>query len=341
MKTRKLGFLLAAAQLTLVSAAANGQFIQWRVSVKFILDVNGNRAPAMRPDGTVNFFVTDQDVRNEINASNAILANWGNGYNFQLVEIIDVAGASQWFGVDARNGTNKAALEAAAKADTATYAFRTNAINVYINGDDDSGVCSLPGGGRIILLGQGSYATIFMHEIGHFFNLCHTQGCACGTCTEAPAACMSGAVDDDLSDTLLDRQCWTRDQVAQNNFGNIYSMITAAQQVAVDFTWQNVMSYHTVDPQRLTFQQIDKAIHASNGARIDVASGASRFVFTQGDDALDGLTAANALRTILGGVVRAGPDDQLWITTGLYPENLFINEPIILRARAGPVTIGN
>lgn len=340
-RQRTQSIILIPAFLFLLASMADAQYIRWRVSVKFILDVNGNRAPATDGAGNPNFFVTDQSVRDEIDICNDILTTWGEGYQLELTEIVNVANRSQWFAVDARNGTNKSNLEDAAEADPVGYALRNDAINIYINGDDDSGVCSLPGSGdRIILLGQGSYATIFIHEIGHFFNLCHTQGCPCANCDEAPTQCMTGAVADDIGDTLLDRACWTRDQIAQNNFSNVYSMLTAAQQTAVDFTWQNVMSYHVINPQRFTWQQMDKAIHASNSARAAVADGQSRFVFWQGNDALDGLTAARALRTIQGGVLRAGAGDQLWITTGLYPENIIINESVMLRARGGPVTIG-
>ena len=325
----------------LLTTPASAQYIQWRVSVKFILDINGNRAPATDGAGNPNFFVTDQDVLDEIDACNDILALWGEGYQLQLTEIVNVANRSQWFGVDARNATNKSNLENAAEADPAGYALRNNAINIYINGDDDSGVCSFPDSGdRIMLFGQGSYTTIFLHEIGHFFNLCHTQGCPCGGCGEAPPQCMSGAIADDIGDTLLDRACWTRDQISQNNFGNVYGMLNTGQQIAVDFTWLNIMSYHN-NPDRLTWQQMDKAIHASNGPRNAVAGGSTRFVFWQGDDSRDGLASANAMRTVLAAVIRAGNTDQLWITTGSYPENITINEPIMLRARGGPVTIGN
>lgn len=341
MRSIQLLLLSIGAAPAFLATPASAQYIQWRVSVKFILDVNGNRSPATDGAGNPNFFVTDQDVRDEIDACNKVLSLWGEGHQLQLTEIVNVANRSQWFAVDARNGTNKSNLEDAAELDPAGYALRDNAINIYINGDDDSGVCSFPGSGdRIMLFGQGSYTTIFIHEIGHFFNLCHTQGCACGGCTEAPVQCMNGAIADDIGDTLLDRACWTRDQISQANFGNVYSMLNAGQQTAVDFTWLNIMSYHA-NLDRFTWQQMDKAIHSSNSTRNAVASGFTRFVFTQGNDGLDGLTAANGMRTILGGVIRAGDNDQLWITTGLYPENITINEPIMLRARAGPVTIGN
>src|SRR4030095_8094853 len=80
--------------------------IEWRVSVKFILD-SMNRRPA---SGNV---ATDDQVRGQIDTDNAILQKHGRGYWLRLTEIIDLSCVSQWYDVDSRNGSNKMALEAA------------------------------------------------------------------------------------------------------------------------------------------------------------------------------------------------------------------------------------
>lgn len=324
--------------LSVLPSVAGAQFIEWRVSVKFILDASGQRGLCA---GDSPFFQTDASVRAEIDEANAILASWGHGHRLVLTEIVDLPGVSQWFCVEARNGQSRTDLENAAEADPGTYALRNDAINIYINGHNSSGSCSRPGSGfQIILLGQGGYRTIMIHEIGHFFDLCHTQGCPCNGCNEGPAMCQSGAVHDDIVDTLLDRACWSRDDIAQQNFGNNYENLAPGQRVQVDGTWQNVMSYHIQHPQRFTLGQVDKLVLTSNLTRNAVASGFTRFVASQGDDARDGLRPETALRTIAGGVARAGPADQLWVTVGYYPENITIAERIVIRARGGAVLIG-
>src|SRR5678815_1517171 len=54
--------------------------IEWRVSVKFILDANGHR-----PTGGI--IDTDQDVRDQVDAANRLIDPFGRGYRFALTEL--------------------------------------------------------------------------------------------------------------------------------------------------------------------------------------------------------------------------------------------------------------
>src|SRR5262245_1053947 len=110
--------------LLLIAQVASAQ-IEWRISVKFILDAAGNR-PA---GGALS---TDDQVRAQIDAANEILGFGGRGYRCRATEIVDVNGVSQWFMADSHDEEQKKALENAARNNTALYAYRNNAINVYI-----------------------------------------------------------------------------------------------------------------------------------------------------------------------------------------------------------------
>jgi hypothetical protein len=312
--------------------------IQWRLSVKFILDANGNR-PA------TGIVTRDADVNAQINAANQVLANTGRGFRFAL-EILEVSGASQWFSVDSRSTANKVALETAAIADPARYQFRNNAINIYINGDTNSGVCSFPGGGSIILVGQGSRNTTLFHESGHFFNLCHTQGCECGGCGEAPnpPTCATVPGNDGAADTLPDLACWEQDNIANNTFGINYENLNAGQQAQVDAVFFNIMSYHGTR-DRLTDDQMDRLTDAASSDRRNVATGRTWFVDRNcGSIIRNGSSRCDAFSGPFGlvrdGLNSASSGDIVLIRAGNYNERQTFNRPATLRASRGAVVIG-
>ena len=94
--------MLAGVLCALFSPEAQAQ-LQWRVSVKVILDSNGNRPTS----GNV---YTDAQIQGEINTANAILDKYGRGYDYVLTEIVNLTNVSQWYSVDSRDGNNKANL---------------------------------------------------------------------------------------------------------------------------------------------------------------------------------------------------------------------------------------
>ena len=328
--------LAAFAVLGLLPLQAEAQ-LRWRISVKFILNASGNRPPS----GILN---TDQEVQDQIDNANAVLASYGRGYQFQLTEIVDLSGVSQWYD---NPRDDKDLLEAAAEADKTLYAYRDNAINVYINGNSGSAICSFPPTDDIIFMGQGSRSTSIFHESGHYFNLSHTfngqqdlnsNGTACTN--ECACAQNIGGGSDGCADTILDHTCWdTQNLIAQGNYGMNYSSLSAANQTRVDNVNFNIMSYHGTR-DRMTSDQWDRATDASNGSRFKAASGRTRFVATTGNDTTGDGSSGNRYRTVARGVTVANSGDIVLLRTGNYDEPMTINKAVTLRATRGTAVVG-
>lgn len=311
--------------------SADAQLV-WRVSVKFILNANGNR-PAT---GNLN---TDAEVQAQIDLGNEILRAHGRGYQMQLTEIVDLSGVSQWYNADVCD--DKTALDNAAKAAPATYAYRNNAVNVYVLGNNGSGCASFPDSGDdIIVVAQGLRTTTFLHEMGHIMNLCHTQGCPCGSCAAGETGqCNTTPGNDNISDTLPDLECWTRNDISQWTYGQNYSNLSAAQQGRVDDVFNNIMSYHSTR-NILTPDQLDRATDTSNGTRNWAASGRTRFV----DDDYNGFfefgTSALPFNTVAEGLNSASSGDIVLMRSGTYTAPTIINQRVFLLASRGNAILG-
>jgi hypothetical protein len=319
--------------------------IQWRLSVKYFTDSFGNLpAPG-------NGIGSRAELTNHLKAANALLRESGRGYQLVLAEVVDLRGLSQWFDLPARSEANKQALEAAAIGNPTLYLWRAGSINVYIN-NSSSGICSFPGSGSLIFLGQSLpggaiNASSLFHEIGHFFNLCHTHGCPCGDCG-SDFDCDAGLRSDEIPDTLQDNACWdNQDRVAINNFtGRRYDQLNDAQRAEVDAVFFNIMSYHPTR-DRLTPDQLDRMTDTSNGDRINVANGRTWFVdrncsglFRNGSSQCGSFSGP--FTELTDGVNSAQGGDTVLIRAGSYfvPQMMnTINKPITLRASRGNVTI--
>lgn len=330
---------ITGALLLGAAPAARAQ-LEWRVSVKFILGPN-NEFPCC---GNYDSY---EDITNRVNEANVMLRRLGRGYEYRLSEVTTVAGISQWFEQD-RDQAH--ALEAAAEAAPATYKWRTDAMNVYINNWDGTAICSFPnspsGQNDMVFFGQASFTTSFAHEAGHYFDLLHTfqnedfrnaNGSACDqTCMCAQVLPGNG---DLVADTIGDVSCWgTQNAIAQGNYGVNYNA-PGCDNAAVDRVYFNVMSYRTNVRNLLTEDQLDRMTDTANGARLPITSGRTRFVATTGNDTGSG-SSTQRYRTLFRGLEVAQPGDIVLLTTGNYNEPRTINQHVTLRATRGPVSIG-
>jgi len=160
--------------------------------------------------------------------------------------------------VTARNN-----LEADAQAAVGNgnpYKWYDNKINFYLNKPSGGwGICSFPEDHSIILQAAEARWQVYLHEIGHFFDLCHTQGCPCGSCDPAQSGeCHTVPGDDEIDDTLPDLACWDEDNISINSFNRTYDNLNQSQKVAVDRTFGNVMSYHHFSRMYITPDQQDR-----------------------------------------------------------------------------------
>lgn len=148
MKNRKIYIVLCALFLTVfVFTMAAHAAVPIRVSVKFILDANGNRPTT----GNLN---TDAEITAELVSGDQILRSNFTEYEIHVIERVDLAGVSQFYSSSA-SGANRDALRTAAIAAPATYHWRNDAINIFINGGTGSAISQFPPGNDIILMNQG------------------------------------------------------------------------------------------------------------------------------------------------------------------------------------------
>lgn len=323
-----------------------------RLSYKVVL----NPADGSRPPG-----VTNAGIDTAISAMNALYDTYFRGYRLQRVDPItqvggqgDTTGPSQWYNTNffADDGEDmKNQMEDAARSDS-RYAWNDNAINIYITNGFSGGLCSFPGD-HIIIIG-GSVAAnsgpVQLHEIGHYFNLCHTQGCPCGCCNPMGSGeCDTTPGDDDIDDTLPDLACWNRDNIANWTYGTNYASLSPSQQNRVDNVFLNVMSYHgsacgqNANTIRMTELQLDEWADTANDDRENARSGRTIFVAADGGGIFANGSSTSPFGTVEDAVDEAnsGGGDIVLLRPGTYNETLTISKPVTLRAtRVGPVAIG-
>lgn len=344
---RTLALALALALLgSLAAVPSLHADITVRLSVKFILDPNGNY-----PSGGIG---TNNLFQVEVDRGNGVLAATGRGYRLQVIEYLPIqppvpAGksADYWFTNSAR--ASRQEVESASIANPVAWRRNLNgALNIYVN-NSSSGQCSFLGNGDSITLGTSISAGTVLHEIGHFFNLSHTHAGDPSCSTFVPPNPLSAALGngDGLAETPPDHPCYNRDQLSLANFGAVYALLNANQQATIDNTWLNVMSYHQED--RLLDIQMDFWTAVANRGRQTVCTGRTWFVSTDGVDLYpfgwDGLEPGLAFRTPeyaltypFPDIVRS-PDDVILIRAGTYDAPQFITTTCTLRATRGTVTL--
>jgi len=166
---------------------------------------------------------------------------------------------------------------------------------------------------------------MYSSRIGHSLNLLHTH---------------EGGGADGCADTISDNSSWTKDQLAYNNFGCLYASCTAAQQAQVDLVFNNVMSYHTSEPQlRLSPCQMDRISTQGENDRwwllakmpVYVNSGYGGF-FQFGTFTAPYKTLQAAVDAGLAGKV-------LVLQNGYYTVSTAISDNTTIVTRSGPSTI--
>jgi len=315
----------------LLSAVPLPAQVFWRVSVKVFTDSNGNR-PAAR---------TDAQIQADYTCYNGMINGYARGSSLALTEIVQLPPSlNSWFNIPARNSANRDALLANATSNAVLYAYRTTSINIYIN-NSSSGVCCGANNG-LIFVGNEDGSTTMFHETGHMLGLCHTQGCGCNGCSPDPLGACDTPGDDNITDTIGDLPCWSRDQVSQNWVGANYASLNASQQNTVNNVWLNIMSYHS-GLDRLTAGQMDQVAQVSNSSRDNVTGNYFRFVSATGNDANNGLTTIGAFQTINGAIIGSGVDDVLLISAGTYNKATagawILNSNRVLCSRKGIVRL--
>ena len=328
---RKLLWLVLCS-FCLFALEARAQ-IEWRVSVKFILDANGHRPTGGKID-------TDQDVRDQVDAANRLIDPFGRGYRFALTEIVNLSGYSAYFNADRETASSN--LQVIASSNPGSVLWRPRAINFYINnapGANDG--ISSP---TLIVLGHNVTREAFTHESGHYLGLCHTHGCPCATCDSTN--CPVPPVSDNIADTLPDNTCWDQDDISSYAYnGKLFINLNAAQQAAVSNTFNNIMCYH-FNRKVFTSDQLDELADTSNGSRNNLTTGFTRFVdlangclFPNGSSDC-GLFSGGPYPKVADGISSASPGDIVLIRRGHYNEPMTITKATTLRATRGDALIG-
>ncbi len=144
-------------------------------------------------------------------------------------------------------GEHMQPFEKSAKLLPAEFAWRTDAVNIYMTGKGWGGRSSFPGNGELVTIAAdvnllGVHHTI--HELGHYFGLFHTHEGHGG-----------------LPDILVDDPKWDMDEIARQNFSKDFAQLSMDEQQLVQNTFSNIMSYHgsATNPLRIfTKSQLDK-----------------------------------------------------------------------------------
>ena len=152
-------------------------------------------------------------------------------------------------------------------------------------------------------------------------------------------------VTDDVADTLPDRACWTANDIATNYYHSNYAVLPAGQQIAVNNTYNNLMSYHPVRSW-LTPGQMDRATDTSNNSQRVIATGFTWF--GDRDNTCTQRSGSSAcvnniggpFQTFAGGVNNANAGDIVLIRPGNYNEPVTITKAITLRATRGNAVVG-
>ncbi|MCI0747396.1 MAG: hypothetical protein L0Y58_18475 [Verrucomicrobia subdivision 3 bacterium] len=312
--------------------------IDWRLSIKLIADHEGNVPPEWV-----------ERAASEVARANQVMHRSGRGHGFDLIELVTLTGVPQWHDTFV-DEIKRAALQDAARAQPGLYAYRENAINVYVVANQDRGMDPFPdAAGDIILMSGRMRSGMLLHACGHFFNLRHTHegqsfqysdGSNCGG-GFSPCFCdrqFPGDADG-TTETAPDNQCYdSSDVIARAAYNLPFVELDAVRQERVENTRLNFMSYRD-NPDRITSDQLDFMISDSNTRRRSVATGVTWFVSTDGNDAGSGVRSNSRFQTVGRALSAAGPRDMALFRAGTYTAPQTINQPVTFRASRGDATL--
>ena len=350
MKHRSIAlrFLLAAALVGLVSDVSGAQEIQIRLSIKYVLDAQGNRAPGP--------WSTDAAVLAVIEQTSAALERGGRGYGYQVLlnqqgKLDEVVGQSSFFNIE--TSSEYAQLEAAAEQNPVAFYWRQDAVNVYIvNSAPSGGAAAIPSnppdfGLEFVVITAGAAPDeLWPHELGHHYDLYHTFD------------------QDFVADTLFDPESTCIELFSCQTGGNAECCCTTKialldamgySQEDRDNLLYNTMSYYGAldcaglfspaygfDTIRLTDGQLDRFTDATRLYHPGEASGFTYFVDGVAPTwPYDGFSFSPAA-TVTAGIGLASPTggDIVLVRTGVYAETGVFTKPVTLRASRGTVVIG-
>jgi len=355
---RRFSGALALMAVTWSSSLCTAQ-IDVRLSIKYILDANGNR-----PTG---FYATEQNIRDVIDASNRAMERWGRGYRWVIdgpigeVSEATAPGSSQFF--ELTGGVTNWDLEDAAEANPGGYLWRYDAVNVYIvNCCAAAGtIASNPqdAGYRIVFFSANVNGSdpdarqiIWTHELGHYFDLYHPWGEDYVADTRVDAnpnqcigafSCTPGGSD----------ECCCSQKVV--NLTNKAAAEGWTQQEFEDIRY-NVMGYNgatdcvalgedmiTIDNMRLTHGQLDRWTNSTRRYRSSDVSGLTFFVDWRNTTSPFNGYSTDPYQAIADGIAAANPGggDIVLARSGFYPENLMVTKRVTLRANQGSVFVGD
>jgi len=357
VKTQRLIPLIAwlAASVALLPVIARAQYINIRVSAKFILSPTG-----VRPTGV---WTNMDHWRTAIDIANAGNARHGRGFRYLYPTFDgDVSGYGQYYNLE---DGEELPFEYSIRTNTAQSHWRADALNVYVvnnnlgtvaqpacagwaSNPEDVLSSSAPYNtmrGRIVVFCVNMQPTagpfgIMAHEFGHHQSLIHTWA------------------NDRVADTRVDADPTVCEQPGVPDpcackFNQTIALGQSQGWTAAEFRLMtnNIMSYHCdVDSDfELTEGQLDRWADMTRMFLSTECTGRTLFVqFGSTAPAPDGYSlnhvpGGGPFPTVFAGVVAASGagGDIVVLRPGSYNEQFSITKPVTLRAtRSGWATIG-
>lgn len=334
----------------LIAAPAHAQYIDIRVSAKFVLNTNG-----LPPSGT---YATLDGWRLAIDTANAGNARCGRGFRYQYPTFDgNLSGYAQYYNLD---DTEAVAFEYSVRNNIAQTGWRTDALNVYVvnrnlgpkGNESCAGWASNPedpisplapfntmkGGMTVFCAGMGgapgSGRGILAHEFGHHLGLIHTWA------------------NDRVADTVVDADPGPCEQPSVPDWCSCKYANTLARAAAQGWSaavltaaTNNIMSYHCDNDLDfdLTEGQLDRWADIARRHLASEMTGVTYFVDRNNSQGNNDGYSTNPHRTVQAGASAASSShgNIVIIRPGSYNERITLDKPVTLRAtRAGWATIG-